>query len=147
MPNAFQRYSLLLSSLPDSKYNNRHLLIKSLKRQNKWPEYKKQRNYVTNLIKRKKKNVITELIKTNKTNTKPLWDALKVNRSENGLSINTACLSSDEFNTHFTSIAKSLTKDIPKSNDDYLKNIPESVHKLDKITLFTPEISLTVDDC
>ena len=39
----------------------------SLKSQNKWPEYKKQRNFVTNLIKRKKKNVITELINTNKT--------------------------------------------------------------------------------
>ena len=41
----------------------------SFKRQNKWPEYKKQRNFVTNLVKRKKKNVITELINTNKANT------------------------------------------------------------------------------
>ena len=49
-----------------------------MKRDGNWLEFKRERNLVYNLIKRKKKKVISEIIAKYKTNTKPVWDALRV---------------------------------------------------------------------
>lgn len=114
-----------------------------LKREGKWEEYKIQRNFVTNLIKKKKKLVISDIIKNNINNTKPVWEALGIVQTKISTKIspmvNIGGLSPDELNKHFTSIAKSITKDILDSHQYYLiKQV--TTKTFSQLTRFTPEI-------
>lgn len=84
-----------------------------LKRSKLWLEYKRQRNYVNNMIRNKKRNHIESLVKNStNTNTKPIWDALNVSKPKSK-EIDTD-LSCDALNDHFVSIAKILTSHLKK---------------------------------
>lgn len=103
-----------------------------LKQNGDWEGYKKQRNYVTNMIRQKKKRAISNTIKDSKGNTKPVWDVLKIKKKETFPETN---LSADQFNSHFTSIAKSITKNLVVTDE---MTFPISEHNLTDIPQFTP---------
>ena len=80
-----------------------------MKRDGNWLEFKREQNLVNNLIKRKKKKVISEII-TKKIDAKPVWDALRVCRMRDSSLLENTCLTPDDFNKHFTSIARTIYK-------------------------------------
>lgn len=105
-----------------------------LKKEERWNEYKKQRNFVTNLIKRKKKECIADLIRSSKSgDTSSVWKALNLKKTK-ARSLETN-LSANDLNLHFTSIAHKLTSKYKCVNqtpthvnpfsEDTLKNFPK----------------------
>ena len=119
----------------------KHMKLRDyLKRDGKWKEYKKRRNFVTNLIKRKKKKAISEIINSNRNNTKPLWDALNISSNKDRSLINNTKLTPNDFNRHFTSIAKSISKNIPTKDLVQAEERPYTTLRLSHWSPFTPEI-------
>ena len=82
-----------------------------MKRDGNWLEFKREQNLVNNLIKRKKKKVVSEII-AKKIDAKPVWDALRVSPMRDSSSLENTCLTPDDFNKHFTSIARTIYKNI-----------------------------------
>ena len=82
-----------------------------MKRDGNWLEFKREQNLVNNLIKRKKKKVISEII-AKKIDAKPVWDALRVCPMRDSSSLENTCLTPDDFNKHFTSIARTIYENI-----------------------------------
>lgn len=96
----------------------------SLKRTKDWAAYKQQRNYTTNLIKRKKKEHVARLIsQSNGKQTKHLWQVLRNSSPSNTLPkslphSNSVSLPSDDelassLNLHFVNISKGLSSSTP----------------------------------
>ena len=99
----------------------------SLKHNKKWPEYKQQRNYTTNLIRRKKKKHVADLIcQSQGKQTKQLWEILRNTSRSNTLPTifqegdARKPLSDGELatllNTHFSNIANKLTPSVNQDN-------------------------------
>ena len=87
---------------------------KNLKKNGEWKDYMIQRNFVTNLIKKRRKQCIGQIIKTSKPgDSRKLWSILNVN-SKKGTSLETS-LTPEELSNHFSSIAHNLTKGFPDS--------------------------------
>ena len=105
-----------------------------LKQDGNWDEYRKQRNKVTNMIKKKKKELISQTIKESKGNTKPIWDIV-MNKKKKKIQPESD-LSANQFNSHFVSIAKSITKNLGETVGDMSFPAPE--HNLSEIPKFTP---------
>ena len=107
----------------DKDVQNQIKFREFLKKANRWDEYKKQRNLVTNLIKRKKRQCIAELIRSSKPgDTSSVWRALKLNKSKvRNVETN---LSADDLNQHFTSIAAKLTSKYKCVKQQSVKPLP-----------------------
>ena len=105
-----------------------------LKQDGNWDEYRKQRNKVTNMIKKKKKELISQTIKESKGNTKPIWDIV-MNKKKKKIQPESD-LSANQFNRHFVSIAKSITKNLGETDGDM--SFPAPKHNLSEIPKFTP---------
>jgi hypothetical protein len=86
-----------------------HMKIRdNLKDKAKWKDYKRERNLVTNMIKRKKKSHFENLVKNSKSqNTKPLWEALNL-KSKNPHSVCSSDITADVMNEHFSTVASKL---------------------------------------
>ena len=113
-----------------------------LKQTGDWIRYKKQRNFVTNLIKRKKKSYMEKIVKETKNyNTKPIWDRLGVKKN---IREPTPCqLLPDELNKHFTTIAEKISSKIKTSHT--FNNIGNSVDdNLRDFPVFTPYICFRI---
>ena len=73
----------------------------SLKKNSDWDSYKKQRNYVTNLVNKKKRSYLSELVKRSKNkNTKPVWEALNLGHNKKKLCIEESTLDAETLNFH-----------------------------------------------
>ena len=82
-------------------------------------QYKKQRNYVKNLIKKAKKTYFQDMINKN-TDISEVWRAINIlSGHSKSKDINTN-ITLDQFNNHFLSIADSLTKTLKTNSDDYI---------------------------
>ena len=95
----------------DEEVRNDMKIQDDLKDKAKWKDYKRERNLVTIMIKRKKKKVISEII-AKKIDAKPVWDALRVCPMRDSSSLENTCLTPDDFNKHFTSIARTIYENI-----------------------------------
>ena len=83
----------------------------SLKKNSDWDSYRKQRNYVTNLVNKKKRSYLSELVKRSKNkNTKPVWEALNLGHNKKKLCVEESTLDAETLNTHFTTIASKLAE-------------------------------------
>ena len=113
-----------------------------LKSSGSWEAYKRQRNFVTNLIRKKKKRIISEILKSTNSNTKLLWRALNVKPFSDRSSLNSSSLSPDDFNTHFSSIADRITRDISSANNSgsAYSDRPLTCMQMENIPPFTPQI-------
>ena len=61
----------------DKEVQSEIKIRESLKKQGQWDRYKTQRNYVTNLIKRKKRKCVEDVINDSKPgDTRKLWTML-----------------------------------------------------------------------
>ena len=109
-----------------------------LKSNNKYDEYKKQRNKVKSLIRTAKKEYINSLIK-DKADSRNIWKAIKLLRNSKS-DVGDLKLEPDVFNNHFTSVAEKLIKNnnnITSSND----NFDSVLKKID--TFFAPKLKHT----
>ena len=85
----------------DEKVRNHMKIRDNLKDKAKWKDYKRERNLVTNMIKRKKKSHFESLVKNSKSqNTKPLWEALNL-KSKNPHSVCSSDITADVMNENF----------------------------------------------
>ena len=108
-----------------------------LKHNKEWVAYRRKRNFVTNLIRRKKKLYIESVINSCRSaSTKPVWNALNLSSKPN--SSVKSDLSSSALNLHFASIACKLTH---KLSGSFSKAdvLPSSV---DSIPPLTPSLCL-----
>ena len=90
-----------------------------LKRENAFPEYKKLRNKVTNLVRKAKKEYFQKLIERD-NNIASVWRALGVfTKGYRSTSADVPRnLTANAFNNHFLSVSKSLTE--PRKNVFYM---------------------------
>ena len=102
-----------------------------------WQQYKRARNLTNNAIKLAKKNYYTRNFELNSANPRKTWQLIgDLNGRNSSNSKNVSALKTGEqiitssaeiaesFNEHFTSIAKSLADDLPRSGvkpESYLK--------------------------
>ena len=93
---------------------------KLLKKQKKFDEYKKQRNYVKNLIRKSKKQYFNSLVQDQK-DIRNLWKALNtITKGQNSKFNNIPKkFTSQIFNDHFISMIDSLVKNHFNENNDY----------------------------
>ena len=116
-----------------------------LKSEGRWTEYKAKRNFVTNMIRKKKKKFIEKTVKMSKsTDTKKLWKTLNVKSSNISNASRHSSLTSEQLNSHFVSIADSLTNGGPGkfSSEDFNLNcnLPSISSTFQKLNKFTPAI-------
>ena len=118
----------------DKEVQNEIKKRENLKKNGEWKDYKIQRNFVTNLIKKKKKQSIGQLIKTSKPgDSRKLWSVLNV-KSKKGSSLETP-LTAEELNNHFSSIADNLTRGFP---DSIQRLPPYEGRQMSEFPKFTP---------
>mgnify|MGYP001801796681 CR=1 FL=1 len=92
----------------DEEVRNLIKIRDHLKDKEKWKDYKRERNLVTNMIKKKKKSHFKNLVKNSKSqNTKPLWEALNL-KSKNPHSVCSSDITADVMNEHFSTVASKL---------------------------------------
>jgi hypothetical protein len=129
----------------------------SLKRTNAWEDYKRQRNYTTNLIKRKKKEYVANLIANSKgRQTKQLWQVLRNSQQRSNITPElldpsdalhppSDCDIANAINSHFVNIARNINISSP-SSANYSPDQP-TTHSLYDIPTITPaEVVLLFKD-
>jgi len=112
-----------------------------------WINYKRLRNKVTHLMKKRKKEYFKNLILQNHNDSKKMWNCLKdiipksASISPHAMNVNGAEIVdnvdiAEAFNEFFISNASKITKDIPKQTySDKDNEIRNSVHHPPKISL------------
>ena len=84
----------------DEEVRNDMKIQDDLKDKAKWKDYKRERNLVT-MIKRKKKSHFENLVENSETrNTKPLWKALNL-KSKNPHSVCSSDITAEVMNENF----------------------------------------------
>ena len=92
----------------------------ALKKENKLPEFKKQRNKVKSLIRRSKIDYFQSLVK-NRSDPKLIWKAIKSLTNTN-TSNKQPNICPDVFNHYFTNVATNLINSRPSLLDDSFKS-------------------------
>ena len=124
-----------------------------LKKKEKWAEYKRQRNYTTNLITKRKKEYIDNIVAKSKgQDTRPIWNLIN-NRSKTTTPITISdgqqtysdpTVVASVRNNHFTGLKPHPINST--SNSTYSPNLPEQ-SLLASIPLITPtEIIKYIND-
>ena len=94
-----------------------------LKHNRLFDEYKKQRNYVLNLVQKAKKPYLSQLVKDNR-DTSSIWKAINSITRKNSKTCNISAsnIPPDSFNDHFLSVSTKLLHSVKESpgHDSYI---------------------------
>ena len=82
-----------------------------------------------NMIRENKKELYSQTIKESKDNTKPIWDIVMNRKKKKTLP--ESDISAIQCNSHFMPIAKSITKNVCKTDGDM--SFPTPAHNLTKM--------------
>ena len=123
----------------DKEVQSEIKIRENLKKQGQWDRYKTQRNYVTNLIKRKKRKCVEDVIKDSKPgDTRKLWTMLNVNKKRDS-HIETT-LTPESLNSHFASIGNKLFRGSSGQYDRSCFSMPnKNVKTFISFPKFTPD--------
>ena len=94
-----------------------------LKHNRRFDEYKKQRNYVVNLVQKAKNTYFSQLVKDNR-DTSSIWKAINsiTRKNSKTCDISANNISPDSFNDHFLSVSTKLLHSLKESSghDSYI---------------------------
>ena len=143
----------MTKTLRQAKILRWQLKNKFIKSQNndEWSNYKKQRNFCTNLLKKSKQNYFGQLDMKHSNDSRMFWKIIKPFFSDNGMNSNKVMMIEEDkllseqssiaeiMNNYFVDISKSLNlKDSSESN---IGNIGSNIRHLFKNILLENHVS------